>query len=193
MRLFVALEIPHSAADVINHIQQQLKQEIQAERWQPLNNLHLTLHFLGEVDESIVPAIQQDMEIVTSIIRSFTLGLGYFGTFPHVQKPRVLWLGLNGNIKSLQQLHMLLGKRFDLHQGLHYDERPYKPHITLARGLRITDGALSMNKWNEQFLDGKQPHWQVEQVHLYRSELRPEGAAHTIIHSSSFDKEDGKE
>lgn len=184
MRLFVALKLPESAIRAITRVQDRLKQEIKADRWQPLSNLHVTLHFLGEVEESTVPALCKDMDIVSSIILPFMLVVGSFGVFPHPQKPRVLWLGLNGQRKSLEQLHLLLGKRFDRQHGLHYDRRPYHPHLTLARNPHGQD--LPLLDWNERILQERPKRWQVKEVHLFQSELRPEGAIHTIIHTSQL-------
>ncbi|MET3288009.1 RNA 2',3'-cyclic phosphodiesterase [Brevibacillus fluminis] len=186
MRLFVALQLPDTAIQSITRIQDKLKGEIGADRWQPLANLHLTLHFLGDVEDSLIPLICKDMDLVSSIIEPFTLVLGSFGAFPRAEKPRVLWLGLNGQRKVLSQLHLLLGKRFDLHEGLHYDRRPYHPHITLARGPHVP--VLPLLEWDERLLEMPPARWQAREVHLFRSELRPEGAVHTVIHTSRFQK-----
>ncbi|MGC5326655.1 RNA 2',3'-cyclic phosphodiesterase [Brevibacillus sp. SYSU BS000544] len=186
MRLFVAFDIPDNVVTVLSQAQKQLRQEIQADRWQPMHNLHLTLHFLGEVNESLLPSICEDMNIVSSIIQPFTLVLGSFGAFPSIERPRVLWVGLEGNRKALVQTHQLLGKRFDLHPGLSYDSREYKPHITLARSPRFSQGVMPVQEWNEKFLPETPVRWQVSQINLYRSELRPEGAVHTIIHTAEL-------
>lgn len=186
MRLFVAFDVPDEAVSYIQKVQQRVKQEIKADRWQPIHNLHLTLHFLGEVKDELVPHICEDIQIVSSIIHPFTLVLGQFGVFPSIERARVLWLGLEGNIKSLTQTHQLLGKRFDLRAGLQYDSRPYKPHITLARGPHVQNGTIPLEVWNREILAELPPHWQVNRVHLYRSELRREGAVHTIIHSAKL-------
>lgn len=192
MRLFVALDIPEHAAQYLADVQQRLRREAVADRWQSLHNLHLTLHFLGEVDEAQLPAICEDLDIVSAIMKPFTLRAGEFGAFPHALNPRVLWLGLRGHTRALQQLHLLLGKRFELRAGLSYDKRKYRPHITLARGVRAPEAGLPLAEWNQRFLAQEPPHWQARQVHLYQSELLPEGAVHTILHSSTFDKDHGK-
>lgn len=191
MRIFAALDIPEHAASYIADVQQRLRQEIDADRWQSLGNLHLTLHFLGEVEEALIPSICEDMDIVSAIIQPFTLRIGGFGAFPHAESPRVLWLGLRGQIQTLKQLHLLLGKRFDLHEGLSYDHKPYRPHITLARGPRA-GGALPLADWNERFLAAEPPEWQAKHLYLFQSELLPSGAVHTKIHTSAFGKEHSK-
>jgi len=192
MRLFVALDIPEPAKQYLADIQRTLRHLVRADRWQPLHNLHLTLHFLGEVEESFLPRLQEDLEIVSAITQPFTLEIGHFGAFPHPERPRVLWLGLRGQIKALQQLHLLLGKRFELHPGLTYGKRAYQPHITLARGPHPEGGGLPLHEWNERFLVEQPPEWKVEQVHLYQSVLKPHGAIHTRIHSCLLGK-GGKE
>ncbi|MGD8189804.1 RNA 2',3'-cyclic phosphodiesterase [Brevibacillus ginsengisoli] len=186
MRLFVAFDVPDEAVAYIQEAQQKVKQFVKADRWQPIHNLHLTLHFLGEVNDDLVPLICEDMKIVSSIIQPFTLVLGQFGAFPSPERPRVLWLGLEGNLKSLTQTHELLGKRFDLRQGLEYDTRSYKPHITLARGPHTKNGALPLEEWNREILTELPPRWQVNRINLYRSELKATGAVHTIIHSAEL-------
>ncbi|WP_432774524.1 RNA 2',3'-cyclic phosphodiesterase [Brevibacillus gelatini] len=192
MRLFVALDIPEEAVHYISDVQARLKSEVRADRWQPLHNLHLTLHFLGEVDESLIPDICRDMDIVSAIIEPFQLRIGGFGAFPHAEHPRVLWLGLRGQTNALKQLHLLLGRRFELHQGVSYDRKRYRPHITLARGPQAPAEGLPLSDWNERYLAGDAPRWKVRHVHLYRSELLPEGAVHTIIHTSTFAKDHSK-
>jgi 2'-5' RNA ligase len=189
MRLFVALDIPDHAVAYISNMQRQLRQAIRADRWQPLHNLHLTLHFLGDVDESLLPQLREDMDLVSAIIEPFTLRAGSLGVFPDKARPRVLWLGLNGQTDALKQLHLLLGKRFDLHEGVRYDKRPYRPHITLARGPHADESGLPLHEWNERFLPPEPPQWQVRHVHLYRSVLHPAGAIHTILHTSTFGKD----
>ncbi len=187
MRLFVALEIPATVTTTIEQVQRQLKRSIRADRWQPVHNLHLTLHFLGEVEESSVPHLCADLDIVSRIIPPIQLSLGSFGIFGQPQKPRVLWLGIDGNRPSLSQLHLLLGKRFDLHEGVSYDRRPYSPHITLARNPHADVLPLPLHEWQDAMAAQIQTaSWQVKRVALFRSELRPEGAVHTVIHASEL-------
>ncbi|MGN7471620.1 RNA 2',3'-cyclic phosphodiesterase [Brevibacillus sp. SAFN-007a] len=192
MRLFVALDIPEEAVHYVADVQERLKAEVRADRWQPLHNLHLTLHFLGEVEEALVPAICEDMDIVSAIIEPFQLRIGGFGAFPHAEHPRVLWLGLRGQTNPLKQLHLLLGRRFELHPGVAYDRKRYRPHMTLARGPQAPAEGLPLLDWNERYLARETPRWTVRHVHLYRSELLPEGAVHTIIHTSTFAKDHSK-
>lgn len=192
MRLFVALDIPEEAASYLEQVQSSLRQEVKADRWQSLHNLHLTLHFLGEVKEALIQAIQEDMDIVSAITKPFRLRMGNLGAFPNEHRPRVLWMGLRGHTEALKQLHLLLGRRFELHPGLAFDRREYSPHITLARGPKSDREGLPLADWDERLLQDEPPHWQVNHIHLYQSELKHEGAVHTIIHTSTFEKDHSK-
>lgn len=186
MRLFIALDLPEEVVQYVTDVQNDLKQQIQADRWQSTRNLHLTLHFLGEVPKELLPAIRQDMDMVSTIIAPFSLSTGYLGVFPQLEKPRVLWLGLHGDISALKQLHLLLKKRLQMHPGLHVDRKPYRPHITLARGPQYGGRALPLEEWGHKIHTNSGPRFTVQHVHLYQSELRPEGAIHTILHTSRF-------
>ncbi|MGQ7280457.1 RNA 2',3'-cyclic phosphodiesterase [Brevibacillus thermoruber] len=192
MRLFVALDLPENVVQYIAGVQQRLRSQLAADRWQPLSNLHLTLHFLGDVDEKWLPALREDLDIVSAIIPPFSLQTGRLGAFPDAERPRVLWLGLGGQTDRLKQLHLLLGKRFELHPGVSFDRKPYRPHITLARGPHAADGGLPLSEWNQDVLAQHPPRWQVTSMHLFRSELRPGGAVHTVLHTSTFGKDHGK-
>jgi len=184
MRLFIALDFPPHVITYLEHLQQALKREIKADRWQPVHQLHLTLQFLGDVAEEMVPAITRDMDLVASIMAPFSLAPGRFGAFPGAEKPRVLWLGLDGEWRTLKQLHQLLDTRFERYEGWQRDRKPYRPHITLARGPHAGGEPLPLQAWDARFLTAPLPYWQVDAVHLYRSELRPQGAVHTILHTS---------
>ncbi|MFM1653995.1 RNA 2',3'-cyclic phosphodiesterase [Brevibacillus sp. B_LB10_24] len=188
MRLFVALGLPQQAAGYIRQVQSHLQQKISAARWQPLDNLHLTLHFLGETDEQLIPSICADMDLVGSLIRPFTLRIGQLGAFFHKGSPRVLWLGVNGEMQPLLQAHQLLGKRLAQHELLQIDKRAYHPHITLARNPQVPAGALPLEQWNRECLADQPPHWQVQNIRLYHSRLRPQGAEYTVLHTAAFAK-----
>ncbi|WP_232698261.1 RNA 2',3'-cyclic phosphodiesterase [Brevibacillus daliensis] len=187
MRLFIAFTVPQNVITCVNQAQEQVKQVLRADRWQPTKNLHITLHFLGEIDEGLLPEIIRDMEMVCSIIKPFTLSLGRFGVFPEKGNPRVLWIGLKGNQEVMQQLHLLLGKRLERHQEIMIDKRSYHPHITLARGPETKEQAsLPLADWSHRFLPEYHPSWKVEEIILFRSELLPTGAVHTPLHTSKL-------
>ncbi|UFJ41678.1 RNA 2',3'-cyclic phosphodiesterase [Brevibacillus humidisoli] len=183
MRLFVAVDIPDQVAASLATIQQRLRQEIATKRWQRCENMHVTLHFLGDVSEEYVPELQRDIDLVSSVVAPFRLAIGRFGVFPNPGRPQVLWLGLSGEQQVLQQTYRLLGNQFCRYAWLVQEKRPYTPHITLARGPFTGTFPLPLTEWNERLRPIPPLSWEVKEIHLYRSELLPQGAVYSVIHS----------
>lgn len=124
IRLFAAIGLPHSVATRLSFMQA----GIPGARWSPIENLHLTLRFIGEVEQSVA----RDIDDVLSAVHvpAFELrlrGVGEFGG----KEPHAIWAG----VALSEQLHRLHAKIESALQrmGLPTDTRKYTPHVTLAR------------------------------------------------------------
>lgn len=174
MRLFTALTIGTEALGELERIQRTLKPVAPFRRWQPLHQAHLTLHFLGEVPEPELPGLQEALAATGRAGAPFGLALGPIGAFPSLRKPRVLWVGVGGDLDPLSALHADLKARFqDL--GLTLEERRYAPHITIARELM---GPVQAGGFAEAVAPSP---WRVEAMTLFQSQLTPKGAIHTPL------------
>jgi RNA 2',3'-cyclic 3'-phosphodiesterase len=102
--------------------------------WTPLRNWHITLFFLGSTEESAVDALQQLIDESFSKIQTYQTELHGVGVFPNTHNPKVLWLGLD----DLQPLLVAYSKLGELLQqnGFSFDQKPLKPHLTIARVKR---------------------------------------------------------
>jgi 2'-5' RNA ligase len=134
-------------------------------RWIEADALHLTLAFLGDVDPSRVPALQQSIEDVAGRHLSVVVPTGRLGAFARPGSARVLWYGIqdaDGAVRALAD---------DLADALGLDraEEPYRPHITLARARR---GWLDLRGWIEKAsLEAPDARLTVSAVDLMRSHL----------------------
>lgn len=168
MRLFIAIPLPDSV------IQQliELQQPIDGVRWQNRNQFHITLKFLGETDPERVSGLQQSLEKID--LPAFSITLSGFGYFPKGKQPRVLWAGIRKN-ESLAQLHQRVEKSCTA-LGFDAENRPFKPHITLARvdGTSRRD-VMSFINQHKKF---RMPEVPVDEFVLYESKLHPKGAKH---------------
>jgi 2'-5' RNA ligase len=120
MRLFIALEVPEAwrrEADRLGLVDPAL--------------MHLTLRFLGEVDEDLVPALQDALERETPPL-DLALSLAPAGTFGPPHRTSIAWLGVSGDLEALQALAANV-ERAVVECGLPGEERPLRPHLTLAR------------------------------------------------------------
>ena len=176
-RLFIAVPLPEEVMARIGAINNRLTDKNWPVRWTDPTNAHLTLHFIGEVDSSRAELIRMSMPGEAEKHHAFTLQTGGLGVFPDRKKPRVLWMGLDGETDRLGALHAGVGQLLD---GLDFetDERPFSPHITIGR-LREQIGAeRGMVIWTtlRGYQLGEPLEVPVEEVILYRSHLSHTGS-----------------
>jgi len=134
IRTFIALELPEQELKKIIEIRNNYINDYDKIKWEPINKLHLTLKFLGDTDEKIIPEINSELEKILKKYEVFELAFDKFGLFTKDKKPRILWVGLKDNIKlnSLAQEIDNVISQF----GFEKEKRKFTPHITL---LRIKD------------------------------------------------------
>ena len=131
-RLFVAVPMPPAATDLIDRIVGTLSQADWPVRWIAPDTAHLTLHFLGETAPEHAELLRMALGTVVSRHRSFTLRTGALGVFPDARRPRVIWLGLEGQTQRLVKAHADIGDALR-ELDLPVEERILRPHITLGR------------------------------------------------------------
>jgi len=168
-RLFVAIDIPHAIKVDLG----KLTPEIPEARWVPPEQNHLTLRFLGEVP---LPALAALKKVLSGLsFPAFPLELRGVGHFPPGRRPpRVLWVGIgeNPHLVRLQQAVELAVQEV----GIVPEERPFSPHLTLAR-LKEPHGA-AVALFEQRHRELAYPPFQVHEVILFSSVLTPKGAIH---------------
>jgi len=178
IRAFIAVEFAAATVNRISAAIEQLKPRIVGIRWVAPANYHLTLKFLGNIDESQIEIIGQALTDALHPFQRFTINAKGLGVFPSVKRPRVLWVGLHGNqlislaVKVASALAPL---------GFMLEERAFTPHLTIGR-WRQTDRAdrsleQALGKWRD-FEFGPSP---VDEVILFQSVLKPAGAIYTRL------------
>ena len=179
LRAFVAVALPDDVRCALAALQHQLRPGLPA-AWSRPTGMHLTLHFLGDVESNQLDDITGALETTCARHEPFSSTARGLGVFPGPRRPRVLWAGLTdaGPLVELQQA--LCGPLETC--GVPIADRTYRPHLTLARfsGQPGRQGLSSLRSilQNEQRDFGTVP---VEEVRLYRSELLPGRAHHTLL------------
>jgi 2'-5' RNA ligase len=108
------------------------------------------------------------------------------GIFPHnPRRVRVLWAGLGGEVVCMDRLYRSLSRELS-QQEIKTDRQRFSPHITLARFKKAPPVRFMEKVGNDPWLAASGPEFRVEGIHLYQSELRPEGARYTCLHTSWF-------
>jgi 2'-5' RNA ligase len=135
VRLFVALEpdarTRRHVAEVLQRVQAHLKERTAALRWNSSDNIHVTLHFLGEIEDRRVPSLRASLGDRLPIA-PFELETGGLGTFPGSGIPKVLWMAIQQGADHAVRVQEEVGRRLTA-SGFAIESRPFSPHITLAR------------------------------------------------------------
>jgi 2'-5' RNA ligase len=137
VRLFLAINLEPNALRSIVEATSALRAVAPTLSWVDESRLHLTLKFLGEQPEDVIPALRSNMDAVAQRHRSFAMGVGGVGAFPNFRRARVVWMGIDRDPR-LELLHHDIEVACET-QGFEIDGRAFRPHLTLARVKDRTD------------------------------------------------------
>jgi RNA 2',3'-cyclic 3'-phosphodiesterase len=183
IRSFIAIELPPDIRSKLDELQKELKlSKLQQVKWANPSGIHLTLKFLGNVDISDVEKITNAITESCLGYKKFTLELSELGVFPNYRRPRVIWLGVGGQMDILLKLQKQIDDKLEL-IGFPQEKRPFSPHVTLGRVRdSITSyeqeqygGVIQNKKYSERHIVT------VASINLMRSQLQPTGAVYTEI------------
>jgi RNA 2',3'-cyclic 3'-phosphodiesterase len=183
-RTFLALEMPLALRQEILREIEDLKERLAPNRirlkWAKEEQLHLTLRFFGDTNAEERETIAQATTETLAGWAPFDVTVEQLGCFPSWQRPRVLWLGLKDPTTHLQSLHKALDEAFFAAGLGRDDKKKFHPHITLARIRDSAPGSLKRALHDRPVPSlGQAP---VNELVLFRSELRPTGAVYTPLH-----------
>ncbi len=132
-RTFVALPIPEPNARKLAALQEKLAPKLPGVRWGDPANFHITLNFLGEVDDTDLHLVCRSVAEAARGVEVFDVGLQSLGVFPSPARPRVIWIGLkDADASPLIGLHGAVAKALDS-LGYRTAESKFHPHVTLGR------------------------------------------------------------
>lgn len=178
LRLFIAIEVPPPVRSALAELTERLaRTRIGGLRPVRPEGIHLTLRFLGSVDGERLRDIAGPVAKVAEAAPPFAVQLGRPGVFPGRGPPRVLWVGLDGQVEALTELQAGVEKALSS-VGFPAEQRPFHPHLTVAR-LRDGTPAADRRAAGEAFLEYNVPpdlEIGVRHLSLMQSTLGPGGA-----------------
>ena len=189
MRLFVAVNLPPDERRRAWEAAQPLRAAHLPVRWAAEDTLHLTLKFLGDVEDERAGPIGDALARAVQAVRPFAVGLGGVGAFPSASKPRVVWLGMERH-PALE----LLANDVELAlMGLSFEPelRPFTPHVTLGRAERSARPAALRTFAELAAKIDYQGSTSVESVDLMRSVLGPQGATYSVVSRAPLGAREG--
>jgi 2'-5' RNA ligase len=180
MRLFFAVDIDRHTASGVDGTIARLKAIDPSVKWVRPQNHHITLYFFGETDERTKGSIEGILDETTIDIGSFTVRVGGISAFPSVDRPRVIWVGIDNPGGELAKMHASIGAA--LRRGnfpVNIEERVFAPHLTIGRVKERCSPALIQEvKRGRETAFGE---FRVGAAVLYRSVLWRDGALYTPL------------
>jgi len=187
MRAFIAIEIPPSIKKAALKIQDELKKFFPLVSWTEKNNLHITLKFLGEINEETARKILPLLEEESGKINVFKIKFDSLGVFPGFNQPRIIWLGSGIACQELTSLASSLEKSLEV-LGIQKENRQFKAHITIGRIKSNQD----FGKIREVFkitateIGKKQLEFTAEGLTLFKSNLSSAKPSYTPLAFARF-------
>jgi 2'-5' RNA ligase len=187
MRTFIAIELPQEIKDALGRLQGQLKASGADVKWVAPNNIHLTLKFLGEIDDSQLDGVKRIIEDVAKSQSCFSIHLSSLGAFPKINFPRVIWVGFSEGDTETKEIAKELEERI-AKVGIPKETRPFSSHITIGR----VRSALNREKLIQSLqaiandFDRQSLFCIVTKVTLFKSTLTPQGPIYEILKEANL-------
>lgn len=191
MRCFVAVKVAEPVRDLLVRVQEQLRRADAQIRWVERENLHLTLKFLGDLDDDQVEPFKRLLSEEAARWRPLNLQYGGIGTFPERGVPRVVWAGATGEIERLAGLAAAIERHAET-VGVPRERHPFIAHLTIGR----VKGQRNFKQLQAAILPQRQVPLGsdvVSSFELIRSTLTPEGAVYEEMGSFPLGAGENKE
>jgi len=189
LRAFIAIEIPIGIRQTVCKVTSDLRNGVGALiRWVPMENMHLTLKFLGDVAPSNVDMLSQMLRAEADLFNCFELHLTGLGSFPNLKRPRVIYIGIQAPA-ALETLHRGI-ESASRRLGYESEERGFSPHLTIGRvkqNVTATEQQTIRRALEETKIDSLGTA-RVDSVHLYKSDLKPTGSVYMRLFSAPLKK-----
>jgi 2'-5' RNA ligase len=179
MRLFVAIEVPEGPREEIRRRLQAVRGQLPPARWVDPEAIHLTLIFLGAIDEAALPALSAALAGAAAAHPPFSLALVGGGTFPPRRPARVAWIGVEAG-PTLAALQADVSAAAVRAVGYEPESRPYHPHLTLARCPENWPRP-AIETFAAAFSGPVGEPFQVSRVALFESQLGKGGARYRVV------------
>src|SRR3990167_7452736 len=124
IRAFIAIELSQELKDALEYIEDSLRPKISGAKWVKPDNIHLTLKFLGHINTDTIESIKSILEEIAKNRTPFTIRLSSPGAFPTIERPRVIWVGIDkGSGESIELANLIDEKVCAF--GIEKESRPF--------------------------------------------------------------------
>ena len=182
-RCFIAIEIPETIKKSIADITESLKKSGSDVKWVSDENIHITLQFLGETEESLIPDIKGALYKILAPYSPFYIKITDVGCFPSGRRPRVIWVGMEESQFMINLYKDISSEMVKF--GYQKEERGFTPHVTIGRVKSNRNTGELLRRLDELRVRDF-PDFEVHNVTLMKSELKPSGAKYYSLAEIPF-------
>ncbi len=178
MRVFVAVCLESKVINKISEVLDQLAHHVAMPRRVRSENIHLTLKFLGDVDEHRIGAIGHALREAARPFSPFIINAKGLGVFPGLKRPQVLWVGVENH--TLYSLTSALETGLEI-IGFARDDRSFKPHLSVARWRHFRGSSAGLKREIERWKNHEFGLSTVQEIVLFQSMLSSDGAEYRAL------------
>lgn len=179
-RTFIGVDIGDAVRKQAAALQKKLARAADGVKWADPAGMHVTLLFLGDVDDRELVEVCRAVKDVAAAEPPFALNVAGLGAFPNARRPKVLWAGITDGTDELRRLHAALEPGLLALGCYRREERAYTPHLTLGR-VKADDGAFALAAELPKLADWDGGRAAVGEVRVYTSEPTRDGFEYAVI------------
>lgn len=183
MRTFIALELSNEVREELSRLQEELKKVDADIKWAKAENIHLTLKFLGNVEEAKIEEIKKLLDNISSREKPFETSLFKLGAFPNLNYPRVIWVGIDKGCSEIEKIAGLVETELEK-INFSREKRPFSAHLTLGRVKSGKNKAELKEKISSLQVQPKS--CTINNITLFQSTLTPKGPIYTPLYAARF-------
>lgn len=190
MRVFLAVNLQAELQEELTQIQERLRQKIKGVRWVAPSLLHITLKFLGELDNTALGILEKPLREIGEKTAAFTVSLNSLGAFPSLNTPRVFWIGIDEGALQLSRLagkieRCLGGLKSWQGSGNRKTTEQFRSHITIGRRKKKSEQFMVAGDVFDELWACKNK-LLVDSFHLMQSKLYPTGPVYIPVKKFLF-------
>ena len=174
MKIRMFLSIPIKDPSALQTVLSDVK-TLRNVRVSPLSQMHITVRFIGDIDDSKTKKVVNAISDAVQNINPFTITIKGAGCFPNPKRPSVLWVGADPE-KELREIAERISSNLKAY-NISFDEKPFKSHITVGR----CSGPVDIEPFLVKYSGKEFTSFLCDEILVMRSELSPSGAKHTVL------------
>jgi len=182
IRSFLAFELPEQIKDTVSRVSGEIKKTHLDVRWVKVDNIHLTVVFMGSIQRDLLDHMGPLMGKICRNFGPFHISLKGVGVFSNRRNPRVLWIGLDGDMERMSRFRDALQKDLEPF-GIKEEKKRFNPHLTLGRFRKGAKTGAPLDAILEKYEDLTSPTGLLSELILFKSDLKPGGAVYTKLNA----------